>query len=68
MPPTMCAHCGACSGLMVLRIDYRGCYFVCRECWTETPPRLTVAEADADVVWVPVTTPTTKSLGNGEQG
>lgn len=46
------AHCGACSGLMILRIDYKGCYFVCHECGEQTTPRLTVAEADEDVVWV----------------
>lgn len=57
------AHCGACSGLMVLRRDYRtihlACYwiywYVCQTCGEETPPCLTVAEADDDVVWVPVT-------------
>ena len=49
------AHCGACSGLMVLRIDYKGCYFVCCQCDERTTPRLTMAEADEDVVWVPVT-------------
>ena len=48
------AHCGACASLMILQIDYKGCYFVCYECGEQTPPRLTVAEADNDVVWVPV--------------
>lgn len=51
------AHCGACSGLMVLRIDVLGCYFACYQCGAETPPRLTLAEADEDVVWVPVKAP-----------
>jgi hypothetical protein len=46
------AHCGACSGRMILRIDYKGCYFVCYQCGEQTTPRLTVAEADDDVVWV----------------
>jgi hypothetical protein len=55
------AHCGACSGLMAMRVDPRGCYFVCCECGLETLPRLSIAEADADVVWVPV------SVRNGEQ-
>ena len=50
------AHCGACGGLMAMRVDLRGWYFVCCECGVETSPRLTVAEADEDVVWVPVTT------------
>ena len=57
------AHCGACSGLMILRIDYKGCYFVCYQCGETTPPRLTLAEADEDVVWVPVIKPgTSKGL------
>ena len=65
MPPTMRAHCGACAGLMVLCRDYRAIYwiywYVCRTCGTETPTRLSVAEADCDVVWVPVTTPVTQT-------
>lgn len=54
MPPTLRAHCGACAGPMVLRSDHLGYYFVCHECGSETQPRPTVAEADADVVWVQV--------------
>ena len=52
---TMHAHCSACSAAIVLRVDERGCYFVCYVCGKATSPRLTVAEADADVMWVPVT-------------
>lgn len=56
------AHCGACGGLMVMRRDYRTIYravywiywYVCQTCGTETPPCLTTAEADNDVVWVPI--------------
>jgi hypothetical protein len=57
MPPTMRAHCGACAGLMALVVDELGYYFVCDSCGCETPIRPTVAEADLDVVWVPVTDP-----------
>jgi hypothetical protein len=50
---------------MVLCRDYRAIYwiywYVCRTCGTETPTRLSVAEADCDVVWVPVTTPVTQT-------
>jgi hypothetical protein len=48
------AHCGACGGLMMLRIGVEGVWFVCVECWEETTPRATVVEADDDVVWVEV--------------
>lgn len=60
------AHCGACAATMVLRIDYKGCYFVCYQCGAETTPRLTVAEADEDVVWTPVAPP--KRPDGGEHG
>jgi hypothetical protein len=46
------AHCGACGGLMMMSTGVEGFWFVCVDCWEETPPRLTVAEADDDVVWV----------------
>ena len=45
----------------MMRIGLEGVWFVCVECWEETTPRATAAEADADVVWVPVTAPHTKS-------
>ena len=51
------AHCGACGGLMMMRIGVEGVWFVCVECWEETTPRATAAEADEDVVWVPVVAP-----------
>jgi hypothetical protein len=51
---THIAHCGACGAHMVLLIDQQGCYFVCRICGAQTTPRQTVAEADEDVVWIPV--------------
>ena len=38
----------------MLRSDLEGICFVCLECGEETPPRLTLAEADDDVVWVPM--------------
>jgi hypothetical protein len=53
---------------MVLCSDYLGIYFWCPKCGVETTPRLTLAEADEDVVWVPVAAPHTKSLlANGEK-
>jgi hypothetical protein len=55
---THVAHCGACAGIMVLRRDYRPIYwlywYICQTCGTETQPCLTIAEADQDVVWVPL--------------
>jgi hypothetical protein len=61
---TQRAHCGGCGGLMVLCRDYRAIYwsywYVCQTCGTETQPCLTIAEADADVVWVPVSSPAPK--------
>lgn len=52
---------------MVLRVDNMGCSFGCYTCGAETPARSTIAEADDDVVWVPVTVPAAKALlGNGE--
>jgi hypothetical protein len=57
MPPTMRAHCGACSGLMVLVLTDSHVWFRCTVCGYTTPPRQAIAEADADVVWVPATTP-----------
>ena len=61
---THVAHCGACAGLMLLRRDYRTLddlpcwiyWYVCQLCGTDTPPCLTLAEADDDVVWVPTPT------------
>jgi DNA-directed RNA polymerase subunit RPC12/RpoP len=51
---THVAHCGACSGRMMMRTGIEGIWFVCLQCGEETPPRLTLAEADDDVVWVPM--------------
>lgn len=63
---THIAHCGACGGRMWMHTGIAGIWFVCVECWEETPPRMTAAEADDDVVWVPVTVPAAKSqLANG---
>lgn len=58
---THVAHCGACSGLMVLRCDRRGWYYVCCDCGVETTFRTTTTEADDDVVWVPVDRPKGKT-------
>jgi len=69
------AHCGACSGLMVLQRDYRTInhllcwiyWYVCQTCGTQTPPCLTTAEADNDVVWVPMAAPKrTEGGGHGQ--
>jgi|WetSurMetagenome_2_1015567.scaffolds.fasta_scaffold479787_2 hypothetical protein len=57
---THVAHCGACGAEMKLCIDLNGLHFFCLTCGTETPPRSSAAEADEDVVWVPVTTPSPK--------
>lgn len=51
---TETAHCGACSGPMVLRMGIEGAWFRCLDCGEETPPRETVKIADLDVVWTPV--------------
>jgi len=59
MPPTMRAHCGACSGLIILVTLCGEAWFICLDCDYETEHRATVAEAAEDVVWVPVTTPAT---------
>lgn len=48
------AHCGACSGPMVLVTAAEGAWYVCMDCGCETEPRATVAAASEDVVWVPV--------------
>lgn len=48
------AHCGACGGIMVMVIDGVAVWFVCLDCGEETTPRQTAAEADQDVVWVPL--------------
>jgi hypothetical protein len=53
---THIAHCGACSGNMMLQVDLQGWHFVCCVCGVETAPRPTIIEADDDVVWIPVTT------------
>lgn len=51
---TLCAHCGACSAPMTLTIDPDGYRFVCHTCGHETIARLTIQEADNDVVWAEV--------------
>ncbi len=57
MPPTMRAHCGACSARMVLVLTDSLFWFRCTVCGYTTPLRQSIAEADADVVWVPMTMP-----------
>jgi hypothetical protein len=54
----MRAHCGSCSGLMVLVLTDSHFWFRCTICGCTTPSRQSIAEADLDVVWVPAKTPT----------
>jgi len=66
---THIAHCGGCGEIMMLCRGYRAIYwiysYVCPTCGEETHPRMTVAEADADVVRVPVK-PTKKERAHVE--
>jgi hypothetical protein len=55
MPPTLRAHCGACTAPLTLVQTAQGVYYRCPACGIETPTHPTAAEADADVLWLPLT-------------